>query len=150
MNQESLPFPPRADRRAAGQKFESVAAGYLIEHGYRIIDRNRTYPWGEIDIIAEHYATTHAGQKALTLVFVEVRSRSVEEEWFCIEESIQPKKANRLRRAIETYLLFYKGPAAQVRIDLMAVRGYSDQIHIDHYENYISLERQPRSGWGHW
>ena len=136
----SAPLP----RRKIGAEFEDLATAHLQSKGYRILDRNRVYPWGEIDIIAEQYATTRSGAKMLMLVFVEVRGRSVEHEWLSLEESILPRKAARLRRAIETYLLFYRGQAAQTRLDLVTVRGYSDEVKIDHYENYITLERARR------
>ncbi|MBS1958142.1 MAG: YraN family protein [Bdellovibrionales bacterium] len=133
-----------ASRRKIGAEFEDIATAHLQSKGYRILDRNRVYPWGEIDIVAEHHTTDMNGAKTLMLVFVEVRGRSVEHEWLSLEESILPRKAARLRRAIETYLLFYRGAAAQTRLDLVTVRGYSDEVKIDHYENYISLERARR------
>ena len=36
-----------------GEIGESVACIYLTNHGYRVIGRNYTRKWGEIDIIAE-------------------------------------------------------------------------------------------------
>ncbi|MBW2466203.1 MAG: YraN family protein [Deltaproteobacteria bacterium] len=54
-------------QKELGAKGEEIAARYLKNKGYRIIERNYRIRLGEIDIIAEH------GQE---LVFVEVKTRS--------------------------------------------------------------------------
>ncbi|MBU2262867.1 MAG: YraN family protein, partial [Proteobacteria bacterium] len=50
-----------------GKTGEELAAAYLAEAGYRILERNYRCLFGEIDIVA---------QEGETLVFVEVKSRS--------------------------------------------------------------------------
>jgi putative endonuclease len=50
-----------------GKKGEELAAVYLAEAGYRILERNYRCLFGEIDIVA---------QDGETLVFVEVKSRT--------------------------------------------------------------------------
>ncbi len=54
------------DRKKIGNNGESAAAIYLRFHGYKIIERNFSCRFGEIDIIA---------QKGELLVFVEVKTR---------------------------------------------------------------------------
>ncbi len=54
------------DRKKIGNKGESAAALYLRLHGYKIIERNFSCRFGEVDIIA---------QKGDILVFVEVKTR---------------------------------------------------------------------------
>lgn len=49
-----------------GEKGEELAALYLVDEGYRIIERNYRCRFGEIDIVAEENDT---------LVFVEVKCR---------------------------------------------------------------------------
>ena len=129
------PSAPRPTRRAIGDRFEDRAAEYLQAHGYRILERNRVYPWGEIDIIAEEEFESPFRGKVRALVFVEVRG-SVDGGWITPAESVLPKKAARLRRAIETYLLFYKGKADDVRIDLITVEGDEEPVHL---QDYIQL-----------
>ncbi|MHB8769489.1 MAG: YraN family protein [Syntrophales bacterium] len=49
-----------------GKRGEELAAAYLVEAGFRIVERNYRCRFGEIDIVAE---------EGETLVFVEVKSR---------------------------------------------------------------------------
>jgi putative endonuclease len=49
-----------------GKRGEDLAVAYLVEAGFRIIERNYRCLFGEIDIVA---------QEGETLVFVEVKSR---------------------------------------------------------------------------
>ena len=53
-------------RMRTGKRGEELAAAYLVEAGYRIVERNYRCTFGEIDIVAE---------EGETLVFVEVKSR---------------------------------------------------------------------------
>ena len=52
--------------RKTGQEYEAMAAKYLEEKGYGILERNYRCPYGEIDIIAKDGSY---------LVFVEVKYR---------------------------------------------------------------------------
>lgn len=129
------PVPP-LPRRKVGDQFEERAVRHLREHGYLILERNRVYPWGEIDIIAEDCFKSPFRGEVRTLVFIEVRG-TVDGAWVSPIESIVPKKAARLRRAIETYLLFYKGRATDVRIDLITVEGDNEPVH---HKDFIQLK----------
>ncbi len=53
-------------RTRTGKRGEDLAAAYLAETGFRIVERNYRCRFGEIDIVAE---------EGKTLVFVEVKSR---------------------------------------------------------------------------
>ncbi len=55
--------------KSPGEKGEDLAAAYLVDAGFRIIERNYRCLFGEIDIVAE---------EGETLVFVEVKSRRSE------------------------------------------------------------------------
>lgn len=93
----------RTEKRQLGDIGESLACRYLIDNGFRIIERNYWKPWGEIDIIAE---------KAKSIRFIEVKSVSREANGGVIsretdirpEENMHPAKIQRLHRAIQTYL----------------------------------------------
>jgi putative endonuclease len=54
-------------RQQLGQRGEDVAARYLEDHGYKVIDRNVRRRESEIDLIVT---------RKKTLVFVEVKLRS--------------------------------------------------------------------------
>lgn len=53
-----------------GKLGEDIATDYLKKHGYKIIDRNFSDRYGEIDIVALESSSTGD-----TLVFVEVKAR---------------------------------------------------------------------------
>ncbi|MEI8281043.1 MAG: YraN family protein [Armatimonadota bacterium] len=74
-----------------GRAAEQRAADYLLNLGYTIITRNYQIRGGEIDIIALDEDE---------LVFVEVRWRTDD----LAEESIGTKKAESIRRTMQTYL----------------------------------------------
>lgn len=54
------------EKSELGQKGEDLACVYLVEKGFKILERNYRRKWGEIDIVAV------APDK--TLVFVEVKT----------------------------------------------------------------------------
>jgi len=116
--------------RALGTQYEEKAMLYLEKQGYRILEKNVNYRWGEIDIVAMDEALND-------LVFVEVRYRS-EQGMVSPEESITPTKIKRLKRAIETYLVspsfFLLGLHPNgIRIDLVGFEGES----ILHWKSFI-------------
>ena len=80
--------------RKEGEGAETLAAGYLKQQGYRILERNYRISLGEIDIIARDGGT---------VVFVEVRLRR-SAEYGGAAESITARKRRRLRLAAEHYL----------------------------------------------
>ena len=104
------PWRPRPPR-TVGQQAEDAAAKYLRRKGYRIVARNVRAGRNEIDIIA---------RDGKTLVFVEVRSRTAEDD-FAPEDSIGPVKQRHVRRAAEYYLARLKGPTPECRVDVIAV-----------------------------
>ncbi len=113
--------------RNRGFEFEVKAAEYLAERGYRILARNQNYRVGEIDVIAELREPS-----GVILVFIEVRMRD-ERSLIKAEETISPTKQKRLLRAIQTYLLTYRGSAQQIQIDLIAFEGNQ----VRHFRNFI-------------
>ncbi len=83
-----------------GKLGEDIACKYLVNKGYKIIDRNFRKPWGEIDII------TKAPNK--TLVFVEVKtirqnSGLTKEEQLQPEDQLTKSKLQKLKRTASLY-----------------------------------------------
>jgi putative endonuclease len=86
-------------KQQVGKRGEDLAAEYLQQQGFSIVDRNYWKPWGEIDLIARREGE---------LRFVEVKTvvrRMIREDDYEPEDNIHPWKLKRLRRVIETYLL---------------------------------------------
>lgn len=73
---------------------ESFAAQYLQKHGFRILEKNSTSRWGEIDIIAEKSGVIH---------FVEVKTRRSIRHGKPVE-AVTYQKLKKLRRSIEFYV----------------------------------------------
>ncbi len=79
--------------RERGQEAEQAAARFLERQGYRVLDRNFTTKFGEIDLICE---------KDGILVFVEVRS--LRSRTFHPLQTLTRAKMDRVRKAAEWYL----------------------------------------------
>lgn len=82
------------DRKRKGQRAEDVAEFFLYSRGLKIIERNFSSRWGEIDIIAKD---------GKFVVFVEVRS-SFEGPTVHPLESITKKKQSRILKTATWYL----------------------------------------------
>ena len=110
-------------RVTLGRRGEDLAAQYLIEHGYRILDRNWRCSSGELDIVAG------AGP---TVVVVEVKTRR-SLKFGPPLESITAAKASRLRDLARLWMRATETRGA-VRIDaigiVMSTRGIERFDHI--------------------
>lgn len=118
------------ERSELGQSGEEMACGYLVEKGYRIIERNFKKPWGELDIV------TLAPDK--TLVFVEVKTGS-DDGGFKPEDQMTSAKLRKFKRAAA----LYAGHRPELiddelgwRLDLVAV-VLKDKPIFRHYENVV-------------
>ncbi len=114
--------------RQFGQQGEQLAAAYLRERGYVILETNWRCVGGEVDIVA---------RRGETLVFVEVRTRraSTTESAF---ESVQPRKQARMTTAAYAYLDAHEMDDIPWQIDVIGVALSSTALPvIDHAENAL-------------
>jgi len=81
-------------RKKIGNWGEQFACDYLIQHGYKIMDRNVVTPHGEIDILAK---------KEQRLIFIEVKTRTNEVFGFP-ETSLTPRKLSHMQNAALFYI----------------------------------------------
>lgn len=125
---------------SVGRIGEDIACAYLTETGYKLVDRNYPFKWGEIDIIAINT------DKILT--FVEVKTIKINDfagvdnsanMGITPEDNLTKSKFIKLQKCAEYYAnthsrYLYKDKGFQ--IDLVAVllnnRGESK---VTHYEN---------------
>lgn len=106
-----------------GKRGEAIAARYLWEAGYEILERNWRCPQGEIDLIASD------GDE---LVFVEVKTRSSLLFGHPLE-SITLAKLARLRRLAAAWCRAHPGNHDRIRIDAVTVVAPSSgEPAIDH------------------
>jgi len=87
----------KQETQTTGNIGEYLAAKFLKERGFDIVETNYRKKWGEIDIVAEKNCILH---------FVEVKATvSRETSGYRPEENIRLWKKQRMARAIKTYLL---------------------------------------------
>lgn len=112
---------PRLGHLALGELGEELAAEFLIEKGYQILQRNVFFRYGEIDIIARD------GDE---IVFVEVRTRTIG-KLAPPETTVGPRKLRTLVRCAYAwvdsvrYLGFW-------RVDLVAITVTGEENKIEH------------------
>lgn len=99
-------------RFSLGDRGEAIAANYLLEKGYRILDSKARAPFGEIDLVAEVNQI---------LVFVEVKTRS-SNQFGSPEEAVDLRKQKQIIRLAEWYLK-EKGKFSKkkVRFDVVSI-----------------------------
>ncbi len=111
-------------KRKLGIWGEGIAACYLQDKGYKILDRNYYTRNGELDIICE---------KDGKLVFVEVKTRK-STKFGSPEEAITRKKINHLRQAALIYLKAVERPYQEIRFDVIAILIDGNEKTINHIE----------------
>lgn len=86
------------NKRAVGSEFEQKAAGYLLNHGYVILERNYRCRIGEIDLIAKNDGY---------LCFIEVKYRSGLSKGYPAE-AITAHKIRKIVNTASVYMLQHK------------------------------------------
>ncbi|MBI2637631.1 MAG: YraN family protein [Candidatus Sungbacteria bacterium] len=125
---------PKTKKREFGDMGEKIAEMYLVDNGYRVIEKNyEITKTGEIDIV---------GEKNGVLIFFEVKTRDVTHETnFPIAFSISFDKKKRIRRTCEIYLQQNEDVAKnkEWRVDAIFVSfdTKSDEHKIEHIENIL-------------
>ena len=111
------------NNRDFGNKGEDLACQYLIEHGYKIIERNVHYSkYCEIDIIAKYKDMT---------VFVEVKTRK-NSDYGSPFEAVTKTKYQNIKTGLFSYIKDNK--IKNFRIDVIAITFLPD-LKIEHMKN---------------
>ena len=107
-----------------GEEGEEIAARYLRENGYQILDRNWRIKEGELDIVALSPDDE--------IIFVEVKSRSSAAYGDPLE-SISVDKAMRIQRLALAWLAMHQRLGAIFRIDAVGILiGRNGEATIDY------------------
>lgn len=112
-------------RSEVGRTGEAVAARWLEERGWRIVDRNVRYREGEIDIVAE---------RSGVLAFVEVKARRTT-AFGAPAEAVTRAKARRIRTMGARYLIEHRPQADVIRFDVMDLLGDGTSFRVRHIES---------------
>jgi putative endonuclease len=116
-------------RMRTGKNGEELAAEYLVEAGYKIVERNYRCAFGEIDIVAEE------GQ---TLVFVEVKSRR-SEAYGSPQMAVSRGKQKKISQVALHYLQERRLNHRSARFDVVAVKLLPSGCGIELIRNAFEL-----------
>lgn len=111
-----------------GQEGEEIATKYLLDNGFRIIDRNKRLPSCEIDIIAFDQAESK-------LVFIEVKTRT-SDSFADPRRAVDSKRQRKMQSANREYRAMINWQGKPTRFDIVVVVApYESNRHIHHYRN---------------
>ncbi|RGE21541.1 YraN family protein [Leucobacter sp. wl10] len=120
--------PAATHNQRLGSRGEAIAARYLEERGYRIIDRNWRTRHGELDLVVEDRGT---------LVAVEVKTRSGSGYGHPLE-AITTRKAGRLKRLLLDWARVHDSHALGLRVDAVGITVHHDAApRIDHLRGIL-------------
>ena len=109
------------NKRQIGSEYEQKAMQYLMEKGYRILERNYRNRMGEIDIIAL--------QKGV-IVFCEVKYRTTSAFGSPLE-AVDWRKQDQIRKVARFYLMRHgRSEWTPCRFDVIAFEG-EQMTHIE-------------------
>lgn len=111
-------------RHILGKTGEDVATQYLVQKGYKIVERNFYCRQGEIDIIAKDKKE---------MVFIEVKTRTNQTYGRPID-AITTYKQKHLIKSVEYYIFKHKLENTPVRIDAIEVYEKGEN---KYYVNHI-------------
>ncbi|MCX5782712.1 MAG: YraN family protein [Elusimicrobia bacterium] len=109
-----------ADTIALGKAAETEGAKYLQEAGYKIIDRNYSSPFGEIDVIAK---------EKNDIVFVEIKFRS-SIDFGRPGEFVNKNKQSKILKTAIHYLKRKNLTKSNIRFDVLALGPEINQIEL--------------------
>ena len=114
---------PHSDRIEVGQYGEQLAARYLTEAGYIILDRNWRCRSGEIDLVAQQGRMT---------VICEVRTRRGHRAGSGLE-SVTRRKLRRLQRLASQWQIENRNGGNSLRIDVLGIQIHADNTSTIHH-----------------
>ena len=113
-----------AEHYELGKKGEQLAVNYLINKGYKIVERNWRFQKAEIDIIAT---------KDKTLISVEVKTRSTN-DFGSPQDFVNKKKIKLMVSAMNEYIL-NKDLDIELRFDIVAITKDKSSFDIQHFKD---------------
>ena len=123
-----------------GMRGEVAAVSFLLDHQYKIMERNWRAKAGEIDIICS---------KDNLVIFAEVKTRSINSRTLP-GEALTKKKQARLVRTASLYLSDKRLWHLQTRFDLLSVFARQNSFQVEHYTNVIEISHTMGSCHASW
>lgn len=112
-----------------GKQSEALAVRHLKRNGYKIIDRNYSSQFGEIDIIAKEKAT---------IVFVEVKARN-SSQYGSAKWAVTRFKQRKISLTALYYLKETKQTNTKARFDVVTIDTYKSCHSIEIIKNAFEL-----------
>lgn len=128
----STPKPRSLESRQEAKEFgvtgEQMAARYLEDQGYVILDRNYRRGHKEVDIIALDHGE---------LAVIEVKTRT-KEDYFTAEQAVDHRKRQNIIRVANNYVRRYHR-TEPLRFDIIAIVGTGANAEIRHTKNAFNV-----------
>lgn len=109
-------------KQILGKYGEDIAASFLQDRGYSILERNWRCEIGEIDLIAKYKES---------LVFVEVKTRSGQGFGHPFE-AITKSKVARMRQLAVQWVNTHESSGLSLRLDAIAVLVQDGKVAVEH------------------
>lgn len=119
-------------KQKKGYSGERLAASWLEERGYIILESNYRFMKAEVDLIA--FLPAKQYERGGDLVFVEVKWRR-NDSFSPPEAAVNHKKRNLLVQAAEAFLHERKLEGTPCRFDIITLTGSAPNIQIEHFES---------------
>lgn len=113
-----------ASHNELGRKGEELAAGFLEDNGYIIVEKNYRFQKAEVDIIV---------RKENVLVVVEVKTRS--SNYFGNPQGFVNKKKIKLLTMAVDYYVTKNDLDVEVRFDIIAITKQRKGFKIEHFQD---------------
>jgi putative endonuclease len=108
-------------RQMVGKTGEAVAVEYLLQRGYRILERNYRCRFGEIDLIA---------RDGKTLTFIEVKTRR-SQRFGPAASAVTLAKQRHLVKASQLYMMHTGRNTESCRFDVVTVEMDGTTLRIE-------------------
>lgn len=127
-----IPADAMSSTQSLGERGEALAARYLEDQGYRVLDRNYRFERNEVDLVCFEPNEDDTGGE---LVFVEVKARS-SLGFGAPEEAVDDKKQEALVEVSRAWMHERRMEGAAARFDVVAVVLQQGRApNITHHEN---------------
>jgi len=116
-------------QKQIGNEGESIAADFLRQNGFHLLEQNFTSRYGEIDLVA---------LQSNCVVFVEVKTRTTQ-TFGMPEDSITPVKLERVQNAGLMWLQEHPEAPGDWRIDVIAILMDSKR-HVQDIKHFVNVQ----------
>jgi putative endonuclease len=124
--------PAAPTRAQTGELGEALAAAYLEERGWEILDRRARWRDGELDVVAGRWVERY-GERVRQIIVVEVKARR-DTRRARPEASVGARKRRTVARLAQAWCARHGVGRVALRLDVIAVDLGGAQPQITHFE----------------